>query len=346
MATKDKDLELQKETQQSSGGTVFRPYQPSEAVKTAQSKLQSQLTTKPGAYQSPWQTQLNDTMNKILNREKFNYDLNGDALWQQYKDRYVQQGKMAMMDTMGQASALTGGYGNSYAQQVGQQTYQQYLTGLTDKIPELYQLALDKYQMEGNDLYNQYGILGDRENLDYGRYRDGVADWNAEYSRLYGEYADERGFDYGQHADQLAQDRWQAEFDENKRRYDQEWAEAHPELVGGVIDDGNPNPDDDPDDDNPDDDNPDPNPYVNPNAVKANNYNTLLKSLDQLVAAGATHDEILEVINDPDSGITNEAVRAALLAQYSDPSKYAYNRLTPGQKILASDRNYAYKPYY
>ena len=231
MATKDKDLELQKETQ--SSGSVFRPYQPSEAVKSAQAKLQSQLTTKPGAYQSPWQTQLDDTMKKILNREKFNYDLNGDALWQQYKDRYVQQGKMAMMDTMGQATALTGGYGNSYAQQVGQQTYQQYLTGLTDKIPELYQLALDKYQMEGNDLYNQYGILGDRENQDYGRYRDGVADWNAEYNRLYGEYADERGFDYGQHADQMAQDRWQAEFDENKRRYDQEWAEAHPELAGG-----------------------------------------------------------------------------------------------------------------
>lgn len=238
MATKDKDLELQKETQ-SSAGTVFRSYQPSEAVKSAQAKLQSQLTTKPGAYQSPWQTQLDDTMKKILNREKFNYDLNGDALWQQYKDRYVQQGKMAMMDTMGQASALTGGYGNSYAQQVGQQTYQQYLTGLTDKIPELYQLALDKYRTEGDDLYTQYGILGDRENLDYGRYRDGVADWNTEYNRLYGEYADERGFDYGQHADQMAQEQWQAEFDENKRRYDQEWAEAHPELVGGSAGEGN-----------------------------------------------------------------------------------------------------------
>ena len=29
----------------------------------------------------------NDTMNKILNREKFSYDLNGDALYQQYKDK-------------------------------------------------------------------------------------------------------------------------------------------------------------------------------------------------------------------------------------------------------------------
>ena len=88
--------------------------------------------TNSGQYQSPWQTQLNDTISKILNREKFSYDLNGDALYQQYKDQYVNQGQQAMMDTMGQAQAMTGGYGNSYAQTVGQQTYQGYLQQLND----------------------------------------------------------------------------------------------------------------------------------------------------------------------------------------------------------------------
>ena len=53
-----------------------------------------------------------DALYKINNREKFAYDLNGDALYQQYKDRYTQMGKQAMRDTMGQAAALTGGYGN------------------------------------------------------------------------------------------------------------------------------------------------------------------------------------------------------------------------------------------
>jgi hypothetical protein len=48
-------------------------------------------------------------MNEILNRKDFSYDLNGDMLYQQYKDNYINQGKMAMMDTMGQASAMTGG---------------------------------------------------------------------------------------------------------------------------------------------------------------------------------------------------------------------------------------------
>ena len=63
----------------------YNNYQESDAVKQAKTSLDTQLSQKPGAYQSQWQTQLNDTMNKILNRDKFSYDLNGDALYQQYK---------------------------------------------------------------------------------------------------------------------------------------------------------------------------------------------------------------------------------------------------------------------
>lgn len=178
-----------------------REYQQSDAVTKAQEMLQNQLSNKPGQYTSQWQSQLNDVMGKILNREKFSYDLNGDALYKQYKDQYTNQGKMAMMDTMGQAAAMTGGYGNSYAQNVGQQAYQGYLQQLNDKIPELYNLALSKYQMEGDDLSRQYSMLGDRESTDYGRYRDTVSDYNTELSRLQNAYDNERSFDYGQYID-------------------------------------------------------------------------------------------------------------------------------------------------
>ena len=105
-------------TQKSAGTTAtsgfqYDTYQESDAVKQAQAMLQQQLSQKPGQYTSPWQSQLNDIIDKIMNREKFSYDLNGDALYQQYKDQYTTQGKLAMMDTMGQAAAMTGGYGNS-----------------------------------------------------------------------------------------------------------------------------------------------------------------------------------------------------------------------------------------
>jgi hypothetical protein len=116
--------------------------------------------------------QLDAIINSILNREKFSYDLNGDALYQQYKDKYIQQGKMAMGDAMGQAAAMTGGYGNSYAQSVGQQMYQKELQNLNDIVPELYQMALDRYNAEGQELYNQYGMLTDDYDRGYSQYMD------------------------------------------------------------------------------------------------------------------------------------------------------------------------------
>ena len=224
----------------------YDDYTESDTVKDAEAALNAQLAQKPGEYQSQWQAQLNDTINKILNREKFSYDLNGDALYQQYKDKYIQQGKMAMGDAIGQASAMTGGYGNSYAQSVGQQAYQAQLQNLNDIVPELYQMAYDKYNQEGQDLYNQYSMLGNQENQDYGRYRDTVSDWQTERSYLtdrydsersfdYSKYADDRNFTYGKYgddkkyayqdyADKIAQEQWKAEFDEAKRQFDEQMA--------------------------------------------------------------------------------------------------------------------------
>ena len=209
------DKKRQELASQKPGEFTYDEYVKSDIVKQAEAMLEQQLANKPGEYSSQWQAALDETMNKILNREKFSYDLNGDALYQQYKDQYMLQGQQAMMDTMGQAAAMTGGYGNSYAQSVGQQTYQGYLQQLNDKVPELYQLALDQYNREGEDLYNQYGLYADRENTDYGRYRDTVSDYYTELDRLtenarylsedeYNKYMDDLNLKYGMHRDQVS----------------------------------------------------------------------------------------------------------------------------------------------
>ena len=177
----------------------YDDYVESDTVKQAGEALNSHLANKPAEYQSQWQGKLDELMNSIMNRDKFSYDLNGDALYQQYKDKYIQQGKLAMADTMGQAAAMTGGYGNSYAQSVGQQAYQASLDNLNDIVPELYAMALDKYNQEGQDLYNQYGMLNDRETLDYGRYRDTVSDYLTERDYLAGRFDSERDYDYSKY---------------------------------------------------------------------------------------------------------------------------------------------------
>ena len=211
----------------------YTPYTPSDTVKQAEALLQEQLANKPGEYTSPWQSQLNDIIQQIQNREKFSYDMNADALYQQYKGQHTTQGKMAMMDTMGQAQAMTGGYGNSYAQSVGQQAYQGYLQQLNDKIPELYQLALSQYNKEGDDMHNQASLIAGMEEQDYGRYRDQVSDYYTELDRLtndaryqgeqdYGKWADNTNFLYQQERDKVSDSQWQAQFDEAKRQWDEQ----------------------------------------------------------------------------------------------------------------------------
>lgn len=190
----------------------------SNAAAQANDKLNS--LQKPEANVSSWMEELNSVYDKIMNGEKFSYDINADALYQQYKDQYITQGQQAMMDTMGQAAALTGGYGNSYAQTVGQQTYQGYLQGLNNKIPELYQLALDQYNRERDDLYNQYALLTDREQTDYERYRDTLSDYYTERDYYTGRYDTEREYDYRAERDSVADSQWQQQFDEGVRQYD------------------------------------------------------------------------------------------------------------------------------
>lgn len=115
---------------------------------------------------------LEQVKSDIQNYGEFSYDVNSDALYQQYADQYVRQGKLAMQDVMGQAAAMTGGYGNSYAASVGNQAFQSYLQQLNDRVPELYKLALDRYNMGKQDLYDQYGMLLSEYEREYGLYSD------------------------------------------------------------------------------------------------------------------------------------------------------------------------------
>lgn len=180
---------------------TYDDYKESPVVSQALATLQQQLAAKPGAYQSSWQGQINGIIDRIMNREDFSYDVNSDALYQQYKDQYSSLGKLAMQDTMGQAAAMTGGYGNSYASTAGNQAYQSYLSQLNEVVPELYGMARDQYNAEGQELYNQYGLLADQESQDYGRYVDQYDQWASERDHLQGVYSDERNFDYGKYAD-------------------------------------------------------------------------------------------------------------------------------------------------
>jgi len=84
-----------------------------------------------------------------------------------------------MMDTMGQAAALTGGYGSTYSQSVGQQQYNAYLQQLNEIVPDIYSMAYDRYMQEGQEMQNRYAVTSDMQQGEYNRYLNDLNQyWN------------------------------------------------------------------------------------------------------------------------------------------------------------------------
>lgn len=161
---------------QSSGQQVGYDPSGNQTYQEALRRMQETEQTRP-EYQDSYSQQLKDLYDKIMGREKFQYDAANDPLYQQYRQMYVQQGRQAMADTMGQAAGLTGGYGSTYSQAAGQQQYDAYLQKLNEVVPELYAQARQAYNDEGDRMLQQYQLTGDLRDDEYSRYQDRLSNW-------------------------------------------------------------------------------------------------------------------------------------------------------------------------
>ena len=167
-----------------------RGYQPSEDVAAARAYRDSVAAMQPEDYTSGFEARLQELYDQIAGREAFSYDPEEDEMYKRYARLYAAQGAAAMEDTMGQAAALTGGYGSSYAQTVGQQAYDRYLGELASLVPELRQAALAEYTQEGKALTDRYGLLRQQESAAYDRWQDTVAQWQKALAQAQSEYDD------------------------------------------------------------------------------------------------------------------------------------------------------------
>lgn len=165
-----------------------RGYQPSEDVAAARAYRDSVAAMQPEDYTSGFEARLQELYDQIAGREAFSYDPEEDEMYKRYARLYAAQGAAAMEDTMGQAAALTGGYGSSYAQAVGQQAYDRYLGELASLVPELRQAALAEYTQEGKALTDRYGLLRQQESAAYDRWQDTVAQWQKALAQAQSEY--------------------------------------------------------------------------------------------------------------------------------------------------------------
>lgn len=191
-----------------------------------------QMKGKAPTYGSQYDAKIQDLYNQIVGRGPFKYDSKTDPLYQQYVQDYTMNGKMAMRDTMGQAAALTGGYGSSYAQAVGQQAYDQYLQKMADILPETYGMALDAWNAEGDRQAQNLALTQQMEQSDYNRYLDELQQHNIDLNRAqtdadtaYNRMIQEDETAYGRAVDQYNRDLTEAE-----RKYSRE-ADAYNRLL-------------------------------------------------------------------------------------------------------------------
>ena len=179
-------------------------YQPNQQAQAAQQNMQAIQQQRPQSYSSKYGPALQSILEQIQNPGGFKYEFNGDENFKYLADLYTQNAKKANINAQGQAAALTGGYGNSYGAAAGAQAYQEALLPLYQQGMELRQQALDQYNADRADRYNQLQAVQGMDESDYGRYQDTMQNWRADLQNAQNMYQDERNFGYNEYADALA----------------------------------------------------------------------------------------------------------------------------------------------
>lgn len=166
---------------------INTPFSSSTAYNDAM-KYTNELLAQLSSGKTSYTDQIKDMLNQIQNRDKFSYDMSNDTLFQQSLASAMASGKTAMQDTMGQASALTGGYGSTYATSAANQAYNSFIQDAYNNLPEYYEMALKAYEMEGNEMYNQLSALNAADASEYEKMYNS---WNSNFQNAQQMYNNE-----------------------------------------------------------------------------------------------------------------------------------------------------------
>ena len=149
---------------------------------------------KPESYTSQYKDKIDGVMGKLDGMKDFSYDPTRDAAYEQYKNSYTRQAKLANENAQANASAISGGYGSSYGTQAGQSAYQNAMAGLSNATNSLYSQALNQYTQKKSDLQNQLSGYQQAEAQDYEKYQTNYQNWENQrnyYQSAYNQAASE-----------------------------------------------------------------------------------------------------------------------------------------------------------
>ena len=158
---------------------------------TNQQSQQEAIWKMPEYEGSKWDSKLDSVAKKLLGMNYSDWT-EGDQ-YADLADRYAQQGKLSMQDTIGQIAGRTGGMASSYAVSAAQQKNNNWMAKLEEAARAMYEGErsdlMDQAEMlrqYANDDYNRYlsqaDLLSGDRSFQYGAWRDSVEDQRYEQS--------------------------------------------------------------------------------------------------------------------------------------------------------------------
>lgn len=153
-------------------------------VKTKAPTVKAPTYKAPTGYKGAYDKQLSGALDSVVN---WKYDPTKDASYQSLAKLYTQRGEQAARNTMGDAAALNGGFGTSYAVSAAQQSRNDYNAEFATKAMELEDKAY-------NRAFTSLSALRDADDTSYRRYRDKVSDSQWGYEQKNNNYWQGKNF--------------------------------------------------------------------------------------------------------------------------------------------------------
>lgn len=142
-------------------------------------------------YTNPYEQLQKELLDKILNREDFTWSKETDPVFGEYQKQYLREGERATANALAQAAAASGGQTSSYAATAAAQAGNHYAAQLSDKIPELYNQAYQRYLSEYEMMADDLGLVNSQQQLDYQEYLDQLGQYNKDKEFAYQQYLDD-----------------------------------------------------------------------------------------------------------------------------------------------------------
>lgn len=139
-------------------------------------------------YQNQYQRELDALLQKVQDYGPFSWSKEKDPSYAAYAKQYRREGDRATANAMAQAAAATGGQISTAAMTAASQAGDYYAGKLSDKIPELYENAYQRYLSEYSRLTDQLGQVRTAEQSDYAKYLDQLSQYNADRAQSYDQW--------------------------------------------------------------------------------------------------------------------------------------------------------------